>query len=191
MEITEIRIKLMEEENERLQGFCSITLDNMFVIRDLKIIEGNKGCFIAMPSRKLMDRCPHCRCKNHLRARYCNGCGRKLSENRVVFDANGRPRLHADIAHPINAACREFMQSAIIKAYQEELERARQPGYVCRYEEIDISDYDDTYEDMLGTCTAGGPTSLLADKEHAPSAHGSAAPEPRAASGGSFGSGVY
>ena len=56
MEITEVRIKLMEDNsgsNERLQAFCSITFDDMFVIRDLKIIEGAKGFFVAMPSRKL------------------------------------------------------------------------------------------------------------------------------------------
>ena len=53
MEITEVRIKLMEDNsgsNERLQAFCSITFDDMFVIRDLKIIEGAKGFFVAMPS---------------------------------------------------------------------------------------------------------------------------------------------
>ena len=50
MEITEVRIKLMEDNsgsNERLQAFCSITFDDMFVIRDLKIIEGAKGFFVA------------------------------------------------------------------------------------------------------------------------------------------------
>ena len=65
MEITEVRIKLMEDNsgsNERLQAFCSITFDDMFVIRDLKIIEGAKGFFVAMPSRKLTDRCPTDRC---------------------------------------------------------------------------------------------------------------------------------
>ena len=40
MEITEVRIKLMEEPSERLQAFCSITFDNCFVVRDLKIIDG-------------------------------------------------------------------------------------------------------------------------------------------------------
>jgi stage V sporulation protein G len=42
VEITEVRIKLMEEGGERLQAFCSITFDNCFVVRDLKIIEGAK-----------------------------------------------------------------------------------------------------------------------------------------------------
>src|SRR5262249_13956330 len=55
--ITEVRIKLCEENNERLLAFCSVTFDNAFVVRDLKIIEGTKGVFVAMPSRKLTDRC--------------------------------------------------------------------------------------------------------------------------------------
>src|SRR4051812_8385209 len=73
--ITEVRIKLMEDNHERLQAFCSVTFDDSFVIRDLKIIEGTKGSFVAMPSRKLTDRCPGCGAKNHLRARFCNQCG--------------------------------------------------------------------------------------------------------------------
>ena len=43
MEITEVRIKLMEEPGERLKAFCSITFDNCFVVRDLKIIDGSNG----------------------------------------------------------------------------------------------------------------------------------------------------
>src|SRR6478609_3140612 len=83
VEITEVRIKLMEDNNERLLAFCSITFDDMFVIRDLKIIEGGKGSFVAMPSRKLTDRCHNCGTKNHLRSRFCNECGCRLDENRA------------------------------------------------------------------------------------------------------------
>ena len=43
MEITEVRVKLMDEPGERLQAFCSITFDDAFVVRDLKIIEGTTG----------------------------------------------------------------------------------------------------------------------------------------------------
>src|ERR1700726_3663376 len=67
VEISEVRIKLMDDPHERLQAFCSITFDACFVIRDLKIIQGAKGWFVARPSRKLTDRCPRCHCKNHLR----------------------------------------------------------------------------------------------------------------------------
>ncbi|RUL87399.1 SpoVG family protein [Tautonia sociabilis] len=144
MEITEVRIKLMEDNsgsNERLQAFCSITFDDMFVIRDLKIIEGAKGFFVAMPSRKLTDRCHHCGTKNHLRSRFCNQCGARLDENRALRDADGRAKLHADIAHPINSACREKIQAAVLASYAEELERSKLPGYVCRYDDFD-DDYD-------------------------------------------------
>src|SRR5215468_3715769 len=138
-------------ENERLQAFCSVTFDNAYVVRDLKIIEGTKGSFVAMPSRKLTDRCPGCGCKNHLRARFCNQCGGKLDEDRATRDADGRVKLHADIAHPINSACREVIQSAILKAYQQEKERSKQPGYVCTYDDYD-SDYDTapSYPQVVG-----------------------------------------
>ena len=158
MVITEVRIKLMDDsnENERLQAFCSVTFDDAFVVRDLKIIEGSKGSFVAMPSRKLTDRCPGCGCKNHLRARYCNSCGCKLDENRATRDTTGRAKLHADIAHPINSACREVIQSAVLKAFHAEKERSKQPGYVCTYDDFD-SDYDapvsygQVVSDMNGT----------------------------------------
>jgi stage V sporulation protein G len=149
--ITEVRIKLMEDnnENERLQAFCSVTFDDAFVVRDLKIIEGTKGSFVAMPSRKLTDRCPACGSKNHLRARFCNQCGSKLDEDRATRDADGRVKLHADIAHPINSACREVIQSAVLKAFQQEKERSKQPGYVCTYDDFD-SDYDGNFGQVIG-----------------------------------------
>ncbi|HJT36200.1 MAG TPA: SpoVG family protein, partial [Pirellulales bacterium] len=137
MEITEVRIKLMEEQGERLQGFCSITLDNCFVIRDLKIIEGSSGPFVAMPSRKLTAHCPGCGCKNHLRAAYCNQCGGRLRDDRVAKDEDGRAKLYADIAHPINPACRELIQERVIRAFREEIERSKLPGYVPSYDDFD------------------------------------------------------
>ena len=92
MEITEVRIKLMDAPGERLKAFCSITFDNCFVIRDLKIIQGSKGAFVAMPSRKLTDRCPRCGTKNHLRSHYCNECGVELEEDRAIKDGDGRAK---------------------------------------------------------------------------------------------------
>jgi stage V sporulation protein G len=148
--ITEVRIKLMEDNNERLLAFCSVTFDDMFVVRDLKIIEGSKGSFVAMPSRKLTDRCMHCGSKNHLRARFCNQCGTKLDEDRAIRDADGRAKLHADIAHPINSACREKIQTAILKSYQEEKERSKMPGYVCTYDEMDAGEYEESFTNIIG-----------------------------------------
>jgi stage V sporulation protein G len=156
VEITEVRIKLMEDNNERLLAFCSVTFDDAFVVRDLKIIEGSKGSFVAMPSRKLTDRCPQCGYKNHLRARHCNQCGQKLDEDRATRDATGRAKLHADIAHPINSGCREVVQSAVLKAYQQERERSKQPGYVCTYDDYDDGDFEDTYSQVVNDLNAPG-----------------------------------
>jgi stage V sporulation protein G len=153
VEITEVRIKLVMDNNERLQAFCSVTFDDAFVVRDLKIIEGTKGSFVAMPSRKLTDRCPQCGSKNHLRARFCNQCGAKLDEDRAVRDADGRAKLHADIAHPINSASREVIQSAVIRAYQEEKERSKQPGYVCTYDDLD-GEYEESYNAVIAEMQA-------------------------------------
>ncbi|MCA9177928.1 MAG: SpoVG family protein, partial [Planctomycetales bacterium] len=139
MEISEVRIKLMEDSDDRLQAFCSITFDNCFVVRDLKIIEGTNGAFVAMPSRKLTSHCPNCGSKNHLRASFCNHCGERLAEDRAGRDAEGRTKLYADIAHPINSACREMIQQRVIAEFESELIRAREPGYVSRYDE----DYGD------------------------------------------------
>ena len=140
MEITEVRIKLMEEGGERLQAFCSITFDNCFVIRDLKIIDGSNGPFVAMPSRKLTSHCPQCGSKNHLRATFCNDCGNKLNPNRAPLDDDGRAKLYADIAHPINSACREMIQERVISEFRQEVERAKLPGYVSRYDDFDIDE---------------------------------------------------
>ena len=143
MEITEVRIKLMEEPGERLKAFCSITFDNCFVVRDLKIIDGSNGPFVAMPSRKLTSHCPGCGTKNHLRGLYCNQCGKRLADARAPKDPDGRAKLYADIAHPINSLCREMIQDFVIEEYYEEIERAKQPGYVSRYDDFDF-EYTDT-----------------------------------------------
>ena len=143
MVITEVRIKLVEQNSERLLAFCSVTIDQAFVIRDLKVIEGQRGIFVAMPSRKLTDRCHKCTCKNHLRARFCNLCGVRLDDTRCLRDADGRAKLHADIAHPIHARSRELIQNAVSKSYDEEKERAKLPNYFCRYDEYDAGDYED------------------------------------------------
>ena len=141
MNITEVRIKLMDDPGDRLRAFCSVTFDDCFVVRDLKIIEGGSGPFVAMPSRKLMSHCPQCRCKNHLRAAYCNQCGLRLKEDLAIKDQEGRAKLYADISHPINSRCREMIQDRVIEEFEAELECAQQPNYVSRYDDY-FSDAD-------------------------------------------------
>jgi len=54
MEITEVRVFPVANE-ERLKAYATITVDNVFLIRDLRVINGNSGLFVAMPSRKMKD----------------------------------------------------------------------------------------------------------------------------------------
>jgi stage V sporulation protein G len=144
MEITEVRVKLVDNKDERLKAFCSMTLDNEFVIRDIKIIEGTNGLFVAMPSRKMSDHCERCGGKNHLRARYCNNCGEQLPDERAKQDVKGRMKLHADIAHPINAECRKRIQDKIAQAFEAEVEKSKLPGYkpvdLDEPEDMDVPD---------------------------------------------------
>jgi stage V sporulation protein G len=144
MNITEIRVKLIDNQRDKLRGFASITLEKSLVIRDLKVIEGARGLFVAMPSRKLHDRCPACAGKNHIRARYCNDCGARLAEGRGGVDERGRVRLYADIAHPIHQEGRDEVQRQVVSAYQVELERSKQAGYVATsFEDLDYHAYSD------------------------------------------------
>ncbi len=85
MQITDVRVRKIAKEG-KMKAIVSITLDDEFVVHDIKVIEGEKGLFIAMPSKKSTD---------------------------------GEYR---DIAHPINSATREFMQSIILEHYEKALD---------------------------------------------------------------------
>lgn len=54
MQITDVRVRKVAKEG-KMKAVVSITLDNEFVVHDIKVIEGEKGLFIAMPSRKAAD----------------------------------------------------------------------------------------------------------------------------------------
>jgi stage V sporulation protein G len=143
-QVTEVRVKLTDDPRNKLKAYASVTIDDAFVVRDLKIIDGNKGPFVAMPSRKLADHCPRCHHKNHLRAAYCNQCGGKLDPERAPKDPRGRARLHADLAHPINSATRIELHKAVVRAYAEELEHAQRAG--PNYQPKDFDDLDELNE---------------------------------------------
>ena len=52
MQITSVNVKKYDKEESKMKGIASVLIDDCFVIRDIRIIEGNDGLFIAMPSRK-------------------------------------------------------------------------------------------------------------------------------------------
>ena len=86
MEISEIRVTLRNED--KLKAFVTVTFDKCFAVRNMKIVEGDKGVMLCMPSRKLPD------------------------------------GTFKDVAHPINAEFRSYLEKRIFLAYEEELKRA-------------------------------------------------------------------
>ena len=82
MNITDVRVRKIAKEG-KMKAVVSVTIDDEFVVHDIKVIEGEKGLFIAMPSRKSTD---------------------------------GEYR---DIAHPINTATRDKIQSIVLDAYDK------------------------------------------------------------------------
>ena len=93
MTITEVRIFPRRDGDKKLKAFVTITIDDCFVVRDLKIIEGSKGLFVAMPSRKIEKK------------------GDGESEDTAKVD-------HRDIAHPVTSDCRDYIQKTVLDAYQ-------------------------------------------------------------------------
>lgn len=123
MEITEVRIFLKDANDKKLKAYATITIDNAFVVRNVKVIEGNKGLFVAMPSRKIKDSCPKCNFKNTVRSKYCNQCGTALPppvQKTGITDDQNRQSEHKDIAHPISLECREYIQKRVLEAYDNE-----------------------------------------------------------------------
>ncbi len=55
MNITDVRVRLLQKEDSKLKAFASITIDGVFVVHDIKVIEGAQGYFVNMPRRKTPD----------------------------------------------------------------------------------------------------------------------------------------
>jgi stage V sporulation protein G len=137
--ITEVRIKLAWATDERVRAYASIAFDDSLLVRGIRLVETPAGLMLSMPSRKLCDRCPACGAKNHLRARYCNECGRGLADDRFSRDDKGRADLFADVAHPLDAATRDTLLAAVVAAWEREKEAAKSPGYVCSYDQPKVA----------------------------------------------------
>lgn len=124
MRITNVEISFdgvhSSNGREHLLGFSCVTFEHCFVVQDLRIINGDRGPFVSMPSRKLMDHCPQCRTKNHLRAKYCNNCGSRLSDDRIYINSlTGKPKYYEDLVYPITQDFREYLEREIMRRYAE------------------------------------------------------------------------
>jgi stage V sporulation protein G len=123
MEITEVRIFLKDSPDKKLKAYATVTFDNAFVVRNIKVIEGSSGLFIAMPSRRIKKQvCSKCNFKNESRSKYCNQCGTQLPliSRPIGQEADDAQSEHKDIAHPITQSFREYLQKRVLEAYQQE-----------------------------------------------------------------------
>lgn len=128
MEITEVRTFLKDSPDKKLKAYATVTFDNAFVVRNIKVIEGSTGLFIAMPSRKIKQPCPKCNFKNEIRSKYCNQCGAQLpiAPRPIATEEAGANSQseHKDIAHPITQSFREYLQKRVLEAYEQEKKKA-------------------------------------------------------------------
>lgn len=123
--------------SSRLLAYCSVVFDNSLVVHDIKIINGSRGLMITMPSRKLVDSCPRCRARNHLRSRYCNWCGLKhdpdrTRPNQTAEEEGKRVQYYIDTTHPISSSFRAVIEQAVYAAYEEHLVKKAQSMPVGR-----------------------------------------------------------
>ncbi len=129
MEITEIRVFLKEGQDKKLKAYTTVTFDNVFVVRNIKVIQGSSGLFIAMPSRKLKSPCPKCNFKNEIGSKFCNQCAASLpAHNQEADHGRDAKSEHRDIAHPVTQEFREYLQAKILEAYK--VDAAKSPAEV-------------------------------------------------------------
>jgi stage V sporulation protein G len=129
--ITEVRMEVINAESDpdsfEVAAYCSVTIADAFVIRDVRLMHARGKLGVSMPARKIADHCPSCSTKNHLRANFCNRCGAKLDPFRNPpryhrdTEITTRDGLHADIAHPINQGMRDTINQAVIAAFHHEI----------------------------------------------------------------------
>ena len=122
MQITEIRIFSKEGQDKKLKAYATVTFDNAFVVRNIKVIQGSNALFIAMPSRKMKYACPKCNFKNEVGSKFCNQCGATLPLTSHADDEeNSDAKVeHRDIAHPITQQFRDYLQKEILGAFAKE-----------------------------------------------------------------------
>ena len=120
MEITEIRIFLKEGQDKKLKAYTTVMFDNVFVVRNIKVIQGSNGLFIAMPSRKVKHPCPKCSFKNEVGSKFCNQCGGTINVQESQANAGDAKSEHRDIAHPVTQKFREYLQTEILRAFETE-----------------------------------------------------------------------
>jgi stage V sporulation protein G len=144
MEISEVRVFLKDSPDKKLKAYATVTFDDSFVVRNIKVIQGSNGVFIAMPSRKVKHPCPKCSFKNEFRSKFCNQCGGPIPVPPMIPVAsvnghgheNSAQAEHKDIAHPITQRFREVLQNKVIEAYELEVKKGPRAVMANAYDDL-------------------------------------------------------
>lgn len=115
MRITDVRVQFPDTAGDgRLLAFVSLVLVGeplgQLVVHDLKVIQGDRGLFVSMPSRPVRCCCQLCGWSGPVYARFCADCGAARPEDRCA-------KLYYDIIHPVDAATRAGLHGAVLGAY--------------------------------------------------------------------------
>ncbi len=158
MEITEVKIYLRERQDRKLKAYATLTFDNAFVVRDIRVIDGRKGLFVAMPSRKLRENCPRCSRKNVIGSRFCSYCGTNLEaiskpQQPERQQGEARKEEHRDIAHPITTEARESIQRTVLEAFEREKAAAPSAEEATAITEAETPPQPEQQESLINEAT--------------------------------------
>lgn len=147
MEITEVRVSLKDGGNKKLKAYATVTFDDCFVVRNIKVIEGGTGLFVAMPSKKSKQFCPRCGKKVEVKSKHCNQCGAQLPPAPVDIDKEQSQQMYQDIAHPINQQFRDYLQKKVLDEYNKQKGQAGSENADGNSQEKEISYQSDQFSD--------------------------------------------
>lgn len=115
------------EAREGLLAFVTITLDNEFVVRDMKLIQRrDKTMFVDFPSVSAPVHCSTCSRKIGCISRYCPFCGEPRNstlDTKFTQDGQRRASAFVNLAHPTKQYCREMIHNAVLTAWHRHKSR--------------------------------------------------------------------
>lgn len=134
MEITDVQIDIPtgyyapDDSRSNLLACYTLIMDDELALHCVKLIQGERGPFVAMPAEKKQDHCPRCHSKNHCQANFCSNCGLPLDKERYLKiqpNSKGQIKLYNDIVHPLTVDLRQYLLEECLDVFDEE---KRYPG---------------------------------------------------------------
>lgn len=115
MRVTKVFLKKVPPAtaHARVVARGSFDLDDCFSV-NCAVVRAESGLVVAMPSRRLTDRCPGCNAPTPVTGRFCGWCGVRLADGRAIVGADGAARKDADVAFPTVRWLRRRITDAVL-----------------------------------------------------------------------------